>query len=298
MKKKLLYSLFFIGFFLVGVCIFPLAEAYIPTYSMILSHLADSQGRGAYRIEQEVLFKQGTEPISLKEIWWVTGSGQMRLDVSMVQKKIDLSKFVPLEKTQRQPANFNRNSRPDFYLRFIYQGGKKIFRDENNELQKQPLSHYHLEQPFHLRKGQKLKKLFSIWKVAPFQVPERQENQGSDSFVRLIRKGGIVQYQIGQGPARLWLEQDEFVIRFWKWSSGESLQAGEYKLYPGNLFFPSHRIFRQTSMEVWIQTRKVQSLKVDKKWIHTKRLSKKNILPLSLSSADQDRIREFYKKFR
>ena len=267
MKKKAL-------FLLVLICFLSKASAYIPTYSMILSHLAYSQGRGGYRIEQEIIFKQAIEPLSLKETWWVLGSGQMRLDVRAKQKEFK-----------------------DLYLRFIYRKNKKIFKDENNQVQTRTLSHYHLERPFHLRKAKELKRLFSFWKVAPFQIPEREEGQGSDSFVRLSRKGGSVQYQIGEGKARVWLEQDEFVIRFWKWLSGESLTAWGYKLYPGHLFFPSQRLFRYHSGEVLIQVQKVQALKIDKKWFHKGKLSKKNTLQ-SLSSAHQDRIREFYEKFR
>ena len=268
MKKNILFSLIFI-------CFLPAAKAYIPSYSMILSHLAHSQGRGGYRIEQELVFKQAVEPLYLKETWWILGAGQMRLDVKA--KKTEFK---------------------DFYLRFIYQKNKKIFKDENNQIQNQPLSYYHLEKPFHLRSAQKLKRLFSFWKVAPFQIPERKEGQGSDSFVRLSRKGGSLQYQIGEGKARVWLEQDEFVIRSWKWLSGESLIAWDYKLYPRYLFFPSQRLFRYHSGEVLIQVQKVQSLQIGKNWINSSKLSKRNTLPQSLSSADQDRVREFYEKFR
>ena len=221
------------------------------------------------------MFKQAVEPLHLKETWWVSGPGQMRLDVKAKKKEFK-----------------------DLYLRFIYQGNKKIFKDENNQIQRRSLSHYHLEKPFHLRSAQRLKRLFSFWKVASFQVPEREEGQGSDSFVRLSRKGGSVQYQIGEGKARVWLEQDEFVIRSWKWLSGESLLAWGYKLYPRHLFFPSQRLFRYHSEEVLIQVRKVQSLRIGKKWIHRSKLSGKNTLPQNLSSADRDRVREFYEKFR
>ncbi|MDE0518356.1 MAG: hypothetical protein OXH36_02185, partial [Bdellovibrionales bacterium] len=259
-------------------------KAYIPTYSMILSHLAESQGKGGYLIEQEVFFKEGTEPLFLKEIWWIASSQEIRLDVVSAKKKSLRKKDTPKSS--------------DLYLRFLYQGGKKIFRDENNKLQRRPLSPYHLEKPFHLRSEEKLRKLFSLWRAAPYQVPERKEGQGSDSFARLNRKGGVIQYQIGKSLSYVWLEQDEFVIRSWKWSSGESLDAGDYKLYPGSLFYPSYKIFRQNGMTVSMQTQKVQRWKVNKKQIRVKVLSKKNTLPDHLSSVDQDQIREFYRKFR
>ena len=268
MKQKIIFIIIFI-------CFLSPAGAYVPSYSMILSHLAYFQGSGGYRIEQELFFKQGAEPISLKEIWWIQKSGQMRLDVRAKKKELS-----------------------DMYLRFLYSGNKKMFKDESNQIQSRSVSYYHLDRPFHLRSARKLRKLFSLWQVAPFKLSERKEGQGSDSFVRLSRKGGMVQYQISEGKSRLWLEQDEFVIRFWKWKSGESLTAWDYQLYPGHLFFPSRRRFRQNALEVLIQVQKVQSLKTDKKWFQKNKLSKKNKLPQNLSSADQDRIREFYEKFR
>ena len=263
-------------FFLICFIIFSSSViAYIPTYSMILSQLAYFNGRGDYRIDQELFFKQGLEPFSLKETWWIKSSGEMRVDVSSEKKELK-----------------------GLYLRFIYSGKTKRFRDENNKIQKRTISPYHLEQPFHLRSERKLQKLFSVWKVAPLRVSEREIDQGSDSFVRLSRKGGMVQYQIGSGVPGLWIQQDEFVIHSWKWLSGESLVAWDYQLYQGHLFFPTRRRFRQTTQEVGIQVKKVQNLKLGKKIFGISRLSKKNKLPDSLSSVNKESLREFYEKFR
>ena len=266
--KKMLFLIFFIIFSSSVI-------AYIPTYSMILSQLAYFNGRGDYRIDQVLFFKQGLEPFSLKETWWIKSSGEMRVDVSSKKKELK-----------------------NLYLRFIYSRNTKRFRDENNKVQKRTISQYHLEQPFHLRSERKLQKLFSLWKVTPLQVPEREIDQGSDPFVRLSRKGGMVQYQIGLDTPSLWIQQDEFVIHSWKWLSGESLVAWEYQLYPRHLFFPTKRRFRQATKEVLIQVKKVQSLRLGKKIFGISHLSKKNKLPESLSSVNRESIREFYEKFR
>ena len=263
-------------FFLIYFIIFSSSViAYIPTYSMILSQLAYFNGRGDYRIDQELFFKQGLEPFSLKETWWIKRSGEMRVDVRSHKEELK-----------------------DLYLRFIYSRNMKRFRNENNKIQKRIISPYHLEQPFHLRSERKLQKLFSLWKVAPLQIPERKIDQGSDSFVRLGRKGGMVQYQVRQDIPSLWIQQDEFVIHSWKWLSGESLVAWDYQLYPGHFFFPTKRRFRQTTQEVGIQVKKVQSLKLGKKIFSISQLSKKNKLPENLSSLNRENLREFYEKFR
>ena len=249
------------------------AGAYIPAYSMLLSRLAQTQGKKAYRIKQELHFKEGVKPVNLMETWWIHSPGEMRLDVSSADKK-------------------------DLHLRFLYKGDKKIFRDENNKIKKQPLSYYHLEKPFHLRKASRLKKLFSVWKVAPFFPPERKEGQSTDFFVRLTRRGGGIQYQIGRKEARVWMEQDEFVIRSWKWAGGEAFWAWDYKLYPGHLFFPSERLLRHHSKSVKIKLKNLQNVKPLKNRMKQSLLSKKNRISKNFSEKQQESIREFYEKYR
>jgi len=270
MKQKtlLLFVLLAINAFL------PLSLAYIPTYPMILSQLASSQGRGSYLIEQEV-FLEGINPITLKETWWIKGSGKMRLDVRAKKKEWK-----------------------ELYLRFIYDGKKKVFRDTNNQIQKVVISPYHLDRPFHLRDKEKLQNLFSSWKVTPAYIPNRKEGDGSDPFIKLSRKGGVISYQIGLGKAKLWIEQDEFVMRTWKWANNNSLHAWDYKLYPGSLFFPSSRFFKQESTEIKITVRSVKKTKMDKSSLQISVLSKKNKLPDKMPTTYQDILRDFYKNFR
>ena len=218
---------------------------------------------------------QGAEKsITLKETWWVQPEG-MRVDVTGLDKELK-----------------------DLYLRFIYQNDKKIFKSENGKIENQPISYRHLERPFHLRSAKKLRKLFALWGVAPFKVSEREKGQGADSFSRLSRKGGVVQYEFSQGKATLWIEQDEFVIRGWQWKGGESLMAWDYQSYPQLMFLPSKRLFIYNSNRSWIQVTKVESLKANARWFRKTMLTKKNHISQNLSSADQERVREFYKHFR
>ena len=249
MSKNLLFLPFFLLFSLS-------ARGYIPSYSFLLSSMAKLQGKGGYQIEQELFFKQGVKPFKLKETWWIVGSDQMRLSVSSEQIK-------------------------NLRLNFIYKRGKKIFRNEKNKIVTKPIPRYHLERPFHLRDAQKIKKLFSLWRVAPFQIPERKEGSGSDPFVSLSRKGGEIHYQIGRKgkKSRVWLKQDEFIIRFWEWNDMERLIAHDYKLYVGGLFFPLHRVFYYEQGEVQLKVKKVQRKNLSKKQINLKLLSKKNHLP-------------------
>ena len=243
--------------------------AYIPSYSLILSKLAESQGKGAYRVEQSVQFKSNT----VMETWWVEPEG-LRLHVQTRKKDPE-----------------------SLYLRFLYKKRKKIFRGENNKIQSQSISPYHLEWPFHMRKASKLQKLFTLWQMAPSPLPEREPSSPSDSFIRLSRKGGTIQYKISQGKGQLWIEQDEFVIRGWKWPTGASLQAQNYQLYPGRLFFPETRILRHSATHsVRIKLKTIQKQKPNKQRLSQKWLKKRNHYPENLP--DQDIIRTFYEKFR
>ncbi len=258
------------------VCLFPVifgffafsAGAYIPSYPFLLSRLAKGQGRGACRIEQTLVFKSGDSPLTLTETWHVLSGGRLRLDLKFPQEK-------------------------DLYARFIYRRQKKIFRNEKGLIQNIPIPLYHLERPFHLRSAEKLKKLFSLWKLAPLFPPEREEGTGSDPFVRLSRKGGLLQYELGRGGARLWLEQDEFVISRFKWAGGE-LKAWDYKFYPGLMFFPGKRLFRVNQQEVLIKTLLLKKIKMSKKLLSRGALKRKNRFPADFP----DWIREFYKQFR
>ncbi len=295
-----------------GFCC-PYAGAYIPSYSLILSQLAESQGKGAYRVEQSVQIKSH----QITETWWVEPEG-LRLNVRMApqsgwQDGVHLSDRSPSSKSPqsgwqdgvhlsgRSPSSKSPQSglkdEKGLSLRFLYKKGKKIFRDKHNKIQSQKVPPYHLEWPFHMRKADKLKKLFALWQMAPLSIPEREQNSPSDPFVKLSRKGGTVQYEISQGKSQLWIEQDEFVIRGWKWPTGESLQAQNYQLYPGRLFFPESRVLHLgATHSVRIKLKKIQKQKPNKQRLSQKWLNKRNHYPENLP--DRDIIRAFYEKFR
>lgn len=264
------------------ILIFPSTTlAYIPSYSMILSHLAVTQGTGTYRIEQIVTFQNSTHSLSLTEIWWIAGRNQLRLDV-------------------KSSAPNAKN----LYLRFIYQGSYKIFNNERGQRQKNRISIYHIEKPFHLRSANRLNHLFYLWNIAPRQL-DKLDSPLTNNFIRLDRRQGIVQYYITQNKnrARLWLEQDEFIIREWQWIKNKSKLSGkliawDYVIYPGNLFFPTHRRFTWPAAEVRIQVKKVQKIANTKKIFHFRHLKHKNYIPIHILPSDQNNIREFYKQFR
>ena len=260
----------------VFLLIVPVSQAYIPHYSTLLDKLAALQGRGNYVIEQEVVFKTSSDNVTFIEKWYIAKKGQLRLDVFL--------------KADNQEI-----------FRILYIKKHKIFQSEKKKAMRKRISSYHIEIPFHLRNAKKLASLFFSWQVAPLKKKKREKGQGFDSFVKLSRRQGVVQYEVGMDKKkpRLWLEQDEFVIREWLWSSGAHLVAQNYVSYPRNLFFPSRRIFKWSSYEVVIDVRKVERVKgLSKNLFQESVLGKKTFNLKSVSESDQDQIREFYRKFR
>lgn len=266
LKKIIITSVF--------ILLAPVSQAYIPHYATLLNKLANLQGRGNYILEQEVAFKTSSSDVALIEKWYVTRNGRFRVDVFL--KKGNQEVF-----------------------RILYVKKHKIFQTEKKKIMRKPIGSYHIEMPFHLRSADRLASLFFNWRVAPLKEKKRKEGQGSDSFVKLSRRHGMVQYEMGTKKPRLWLEQDEFVIREWLWSSGARLIAQDYVSHPGNLFFPSRRVFKWASYEVIIDVKKVERVKeLSEKLFQKSVLNKKALNLKNVSDSDQDQIREFYYKFR
>jgi len=292
-------------------------HAYIPAYPMIVDDLARSHGQGTYRIKQTVTFIQsGTHSLSLQETWWFGRQNHFRVDVTSLNKEFG-----------------------NLYLRFIYRNEKKIFKSTLGNIYHQKISPYHLDWPFHMRQSQQLKKLFATWRMTPWEIYPRRnidpicpsttetKNQlrfsqksdctpgsyspralqsSSDFFVQLDRRQGVITYRIAlkqtdPSTPKLWIEQDVFVIREWKWIRpiAGQLTAWNYSMYPGFLLFPSLRRFRWSNSEVLMQVQSVQKISHNPKIFHTKKhLSRKNHLPSTISLIIRDKIREFYHKFR
>ena len=266
LKKIIITSVF--------ILLVPVSQAYIPHYSTLLSKLANLQGRGNYIFEQEVVFKTSSNDVTLIEKWYVTKNRRFRVDVSLKKGNQDV-------------------------FRILYIKKYKIFQNEKQKVVRKPIGSYHIEMPFHLRNAERLASLFFNWRVAPLKEKKRKEGQGFDPFVKLSRRQGVVQYEVGTKKPRLWLEQDEFVIREWLWSSGARLIARDYASHPGNLFFPSRRIFRWASYEVIIDVKKVERVKeLSKKLFQESVLNKKAFHLKDVSDSDQDQIRDFYRNFR
>ncbi len=250
-------------------CVAFYAGAYVPSYSMVLSYLAKARGFGAYYVEQEVAFSHLGKSLSLTEKWWFKPPGFLRLEVSFKDFK-------------------------DQHLYFIYREGKKIFKNEKARLKKQNIPVYHLERPFYLRDREKLAQLFYLWKIAP---PYKEEEAvKTKSLLRLVRFFGSVQYEVGKNDSLLWVEQDEFVLRGWKWANKSLfLKASSYKNHPRGFMFPSVRSINWGQVVIKITVKELKSLRLSQNVFHLSHLKSNkwgDFIPL------KEKIQEFYHQFR
>ena len=249
------------------------SQAYIPSYSTMVFHLSSGRGSGSYVGEQEVKFFSQGLTLTLKEKWWIRSPSEMRVDIS----------------SDRSPG---------LYMRFIYHRGKKIFKSAQNPARTQNIPLYHLENPFYLRDKEQLASLFEKWKVAPPLVeekPDSKKKRDKNSFVRLVRKFGVVQYEMGRGLNRLWMEQDEFVIRGFQKDS-LTVKAEGYSRRPGGLLFPSLRVVYLPGWQVQLFIKNLKSVKLSSRLFQKHQLKKSNHLPSDLPL--RDKVYEFYTRFR
>ena len=238
-----------------SACVFHYqAFSYIPSYYFILKQLARTRGHGHYVVEQELNFHaQESSPFKVKEVWRINRKGETRVDV--------------------------RWNSTDGRLAFLYLRGQKIFRTQEGKLTKARQSVKNIERIFYENNMERLKHLFFSWKAAPSHIKKRDpDNPLKEDFVNLGRKGGVVVYEIGRtdnlvkrtagktmseektnsSPSltessarkkkasffpKVWIEQDNFVIRGWRWESGEELVAENYQVYPRRWLLPRERRF-------------------------------------------------------
>ena len=73
--------------FIIFTSIFSFAA--IPKASLILQKVVENNGSGVYQIEQEVQFPNGSDILSLKEIWMVQSDGSMKLVVTGMKELKD-----------------------------------------------------------------------------------------------------------------------------------------------------------------------------------------------------------------
>ena len=266
--------------------------AYIPEFSLITSRAADQHGRGAFRIEQEVVYRREAEVFSVKEIWTVVNEGAMTLT---------LEGRGPLKGLVQGTIIYNSTNK--FFI-------------EDSKVRSQRLGDDWLEPFFHFRSSKYFNARLVALKVVPTEALRDRTPMKSDSapnytapsFIRLSRTGGAVCWAIGINPKvgiapTLWLEQDQFILRKFRSANQTVLKADLYQRHSGTVsneffWYPRQQTYSFGQYNVQINTLSVKSLgrlkSSDKRFKSASLVAAKD----ALKRPEADGLREFYARFR
>lgn len=267
------------------------ALAYVPHSQTINARVVKGHGKGAYIIEQDVLFRTSGETLTLRERWIVENGEAMRLSVSVPQA------------TGRQGENVRFET--------VYHGGKKTHWDLNGGgIKTAAVTPEFIESFFHDRSAKSLATHFVRAKIVPpsfLHEPAKptkieQIKRAQEPYVRLGRTAGSVSWVYGEpsppsgklNPG-VWIEQDAFFIRRVRFPSEAELSADRYSVYSGALKFPRERVVSWGSNSATIRVIAVRPAPAAQ--------AAKAVEPSTLGSQsgrlpDDPMVREFYSRFR
>ncbi len=207
---------------------FPVFAA-IPKGTTILNKLTDNSGLGIYRIEQEVLFQNEKDRVTLKEIWWVENENTLKLQILGLKEFKDKIKIT-----------------------YLYQGKNKLINLSGSR-KVVPTGADFSEKFFHFRKSENL--AFQLSQMGILNSTYLQKKIAKnikdfdptpDPLLRLARHSGVVSYVFGPvgGASGLWVEQDQFVIRKIRFQDGAEVLASEVTPFAKGLIHPKQKIMK------------------------------------------------------
>lgn len=273
------------------------ATAYIPNHRMILSRVAENNGRGAYFIEQELLIESGIESIRFTEKWVIQSEHRMSVEVA---------------------STLGSNS--EFSGHIVYDANYRYFLNSQGNLTKAPLSSDWWMPFFHFRFSKNMiPKMAEMGLLAP-DTAETADNKEqlsdysteAESFLRLSRSGGSVNYAFGTPSmveARpllpgLWVEQDRFVIRKLRLPSEAVVTASDYQNYPRFQHLPKQTQVNWDNHSVKINLIKVLPLnanhpltrQLSSEFLRSKNSAASSATPIQLPEIAV--VRDFFTRFR
>jgi hypothetical protein len=279
---------------LIAITFPPSAFAYLPSYKLMMSRLAENHGRGIYQVYQDVVCPAEPQPYIIREIWTVESEDSMRVTLfgkGELKDKISGS--------------------------IVYTKGQRYFRNQEGSVRTSKAGKDFVEHFFHFRFSKNIKPQLVAMGIAPAESLEPRKTKRNENreliyepqdYIRLARVGGHVAWAIGkpassdgtEKPPGFWIEQDRFNLLQVRMPSSAIVKAGEYDSYEKKMFFPKNRqyVFGDSVCEVHVdKVARRGRTKTFKEVLSTISLrnpekSKPLLLPeISL-------IREFYTRFR
>jgi hypothetical protein len=263
------------------------AFAYIPNVDFILDRTGKNHGKDSYRIVKEVVFRSSESDVALTE-YWIIESGQ------------SMTVYVK-----------GKNAS----LRFLYKNGKKYWL-ENGQLNQATYPLEFSEGAFHSRTHKDLAKYLVHNQLAPRDIIRKSPipytihavKHASPEYLRLSRFGNVVNFAFSPEPLTkekrdqpgVWIEQDRFVLRRFKYPSGAEMVANAYREFAKNKWYPAEREIKFGDSIVPIRTlelKKIQIKKEQKEALSLNKYTQKKYPDNNFSDLGTE-VRDFYKRFR
>lgn len=261
------------------------AQAHIPPVDFVLDRVTKKAGRGGYKIQQEVLFQGEDQSELVRETWYVKDSNNLFLEV--------------------KGKSFQR-----FYL---YKGNQKFYFDDSKQIRTTSLPSDFYQSLFFIRDTSNLKKeLISKKLLSPQATRIRYKPKSlkdvkndTDSFVRLLRFRGVINYAYGNftnannTEPGIWIEQDKFVIRRIRLASNAEVITDDVSEFSQGLSFPKtiHVIWNGNNLQVELLRNDAMSLKDDLFKPASMKDFTEKVIVLN-ESKTKKLIEEFYSRFR
>jgi hypothetical protein len=277
-------TLNFSKIFLITVFLGLNSFAYIPPLKMILTRTAENSGSGLYNIELEVTFSDGSQESTVKEIWNVENERTMRVSVQ----------------GQKDLKGLNLN--------YLYLAGQR-WAKKNQSKEQTKVSEDFIERWQHFRNSELLQTALVAQGFIPEDAFNKKDSKpksvNEDSFLKIARTQGTVAYSIGdnkkndpQSP-RFWIEQDFFMIRKLRLTSGAELFMDNYKSFVKNLHYPRERTLKWGNNTVTIKTLTVLAKAGNPAQLFSQQfLDSNNQSDILYNHPLKNQIEEFYTRFR
>lgn len=267
------------------------AFAYVPTSRTIVGRLVRNDGKGAYAIEQDVIFRTVGEGLTLRERWTVENGENMRLTV-----------VSPLANAQ------------SVRLDVLYKEGKRLGPDMKGGFKATAMPIEAIEPFFHSRSAKGFFDAILRSGLVPSGFPiakpafninaKTQPPPTPEAFVRLGRIAGVIAYVFGEptpadSPKALpgvWIEQDAFLLRKLRFPSEAEVTADRHSSQAG-LRFPRTRTVTWGSNNAEIRVISVKGLAPAAAAAALNQASFQADLKSARLPTDEQ-VKEFYSRFR
>lgn len=267
------------------------AHSYTPDFWHIIQRTLRNNGKGIYKISQDVAFLTDKEPLLVNETWYIENSGVMRLKVRG-------------KRVLKDKLNFS----------IVYNNGKKTFINENARITTtavgddfyMPYLTFRFEKNFRkfllkdkiINPSVRTKKPYTWDKEKPYKPEE---------YLSLGRTNGVVTYMVsnpsvsGESKPKIWIEQDQFLIRRIRFESGAEFKANEFSRHSHGYHVPKAKIVSWDDKNIQINTLSVKPLTKSKKvkeLLYSKKLTKDDDGAMDFTQIEEPTIKEFYSRFR